>query len=137
MNAKNNVVVDDVTPLFVFEASADSETHEERRQHGNGNDDKGNGDCGQDAESTSQRTIGGTGYDSVEMDEEEEEEVVVGEKKDHDDGVGDGEVNSYRRWPEREESENLTVTNSSPGNDEKLMREMEKNRLFWEACLAS
>ncbi|CAA7030477.1 unnamed protein product [Microthlaspi erraticum] len=126
MNTKNNVV-EDVSPFFVFESSADSETHEERRQHGNANDDKGYGDYGNDAESTSQRTIGATGYDSVEMDEEEE--VVVGEKEEHD----DVEVNSYRR----KESENLTVDRSSTGNDEKLIREMEKSRMFWEACLSS
>ncbi|CAA7030587.1 unnamed protein product [Microthlaspi erraticum] len=67
MNTKNNVV-EDVSTFFVFEASADSETHEERRQHGNANDDKGYEVYGNDAESTSQKTIGGTGYVELETE---------------------------------------------------------------------
>lgn len=129
MNTKKNVV--DVSPFLLFKSSADTETHRKRAR--DGDDDECYKDYGDDAESTSQRTIGSTGFDSVKMDEEEE--IVAGEKEDHDDE--DGVVNSYRRWPEGRERENLTVDSCSTRNDEKLMKEIEKNRMFWEACLAS
>ncbi|ESQ43772.1 hypothetical protein EUTSA_v10006446mg [Eutrema salsugineum] len=131
MNTKNNLV--DVSPFLLFEASADSETRQECG-HESG-DDKGHEEYAKDAESTSQKTSSGsTGSDSVEnMDEEED--VVAGEKEESDDG--DGEVNSYRRWPEMSDCEKRTVGSSSTGNDERLLSEIEKNRRFWDSCLAS
>lgn len=128
MNTMNNVV--DVSPFLLFEASADSETHQEHSR--DEDDDKCYDDYGDDDESSrSQSTSRLTSFDSIMIDEEEEEKDA-GEKEDHDDG--DGVVNSYL---ERRERENLTVDSSSTGNDEKLTREIEKNRMFWEACLAS
>ncbi|KAG2260895.1 hypothetical protein Bca52824_080189 [Brassica carinata] len=131
MNTKNNVLVD-VSPFLLFEVSADSETHEEQGGHEGDDDDK---DYGNDAESTSQVTGGSAGFDSVEMDEEEkEEELVTGEKEEHD----EEEVNSHGRWPERREDESSNVDSSSTRNDGRLTRrKIEKDRMFWEACLAS
>ncbi|CAB87744.1 putative protein [Arabidopsis thaliana] len=130
---KNNVV--EVSTFLFFEASADSETTHQERGH-DGDDVKGCDDCGEDAEScrcemsTSQRMSRSTDFDTV-----EEVADVAGENEGHVDE--DGEVNSYRKWPERRDGENLTVDSSSTGNDERLMSEIEKNRMFWEACLAS
>ncbi|XP_009116968.1 histone chaperone ASF1 [Brassica rapa] len=132
MNTKNNVLVD-VSPFLLFEASADSETREEGGHVGY--DDK---DHGNDAESTSQVTGGSADFDSVEMEEEEEEkeeELVTGEKEEEHE---EEEVNSHVRWPERRENESGSVDSSSTRNDERLMRrKIEKDRMFWEACLAS
>lgn len=131
MNTKNSVLVD-VSSFLLFEASADSETHEDQGGH-EGDDDK---DYGNDAESTSQVRNGSTGFNSMEMDEEEEkeEELDTGEKEEHD----EEEVNSYGRWPESREDESRRVASSSTRNDERLMRrKIENDRMFWEACLAS
>lgn len=132
MNTKNNVLVD-VSPFLLLEASADSETREEGGH--DGYDDK---DHGNDAESTSQVTGGSADFDSVEMEEEEkekEEELVTGEKEEEHD---EEEVNSHGRWPESRENESGSVDSSSTRNDERLMRrKIEKDRMFWEACLAS
>ncbi|RID47792.1 hypothetical protein BRARA_I04358 [Brassica rapa] len=131
MNTKNNVLVD-VSPFLLFEASADSETREEGGHVGY--DDKGHGN---DAESTSQVTGGLADFDSVEMEEEEEkeEELVTGEKEEEHE---EEEVNSHVRWPEKRENESGSVDASSTRNDERLMRrKIEKDRMFWEACLAS
>ncbi|CAL9245325.1 unnamed protein product [Arabidopsis halleri] len=120
---KNNVV--EVSPFLFMEASADSETTHQERGH-DGDDVKGREEYGEDAEScrcetsTSQRTSRSTDFDPV-----EEEADVAGENEDDDDE--DGEVNSYRR-----DGGKLTVDSSS-----RLMSEIEKNRMFWEACLAS
>ncbi|EOA24925.1 hypothetical protein CARUB_v10018216mg [Capsella rubella] len=136
----NNVV--EVSPCLLFEASGDSENHHQER--GLEGDDvlKGHEDhSDDDAESCrcgSQMTSRSTDHDPVEEEEEEEEEEeaeVAGENEDHDDG--DGEVNSYGRSPEKRDRENRTVDLSSTGNDERSISEIEKNRMFWEACLAS
>ncbi|KAJ0246389.1 hypothetical protein HA466_0169330 [Hirschfeldia incana] len=133
MNTKNSVLVD-VSRFLLFEASADSETHEDQGGHDHeGDDDK---DYGNDAESTSQVTNGSTGIDSVEMNDEEEKEenqVMPGEKEERD----EEEVNSHGRWPESREDDSRRVDSSSTRNDERLMRKIEKDRMFWEACLAS
>ncbi|XP_010413211.1 PREDICTED: uncharacterized protein LOC104699583 [Camelina sativa] len=132
MNTKNNVV--EVSTFLLFEASGDSESHHQEHGH-EGDDAKGREDHGDDAEScrcetsTSQRTSRSTNLDPVGQEEEEEAEVA-GENEDHDDG--EGEVNSYRRWPERTDRDS-----SLTGSDERLISEIEKNRMFWEACLAS
>ncbi|KAF8089412.1 hypothetical protein N665_0506s0018 [Sinapis alba] len=128
MNTKNNVLVD-VSPFLLFEASADSETHEEGGHEGD--DDKYNEN---DAEYSTSQVMGrSTGFDSVEMDKEEEE-VVTGEKEEHD----EEEVNSHKRWSERTENESRSVDSPSARNDERLMRrKIEDDRMFWEACLAS
>ncbi|KAL1197869.1 hypothetical protein V5N11_027511 [Cardamine amara subsp. amara] len=97
----------DVSPFLLFETSADSAETHQERDN-IGDDDQGYAD-----------------YD------DDEKEVVAGEKKNHD------EVSSYQRWTERKEGEIMTVDTSSTRNDEKLAREIEKNRMFWEACLAS
>lgn len=131
MNTKNNVLVD-VSPFLIFEVSADSDTREDQGGHEGDNDDK---DYGNDAESTSQVTGGSAGFDSVEMDEEEkEEELVTGEEEEHD----EEEVNSHGRWPKRREDESSNVDSSATRNDGRLTRrKIEKDRMFWEACLAS
>ncbi|XP_010468899.1 PREDICTED: uncharacterized protein LOC104749020 [Camelina sativa] len=133
MNTKNNVV--EVSPFFLFEASGDSESHHQEEHGHEGDDSKGREDHGDDAEScrcepssTSQRTRRSTDLDLVGQKEEEGE--VAGENEDHDDG--EGEVNSYRRWSERRDRDS-----SSTGSEERLVSEIEKNRVFWEACLAS
>ncbi|XP_010512697.1 PREDICTED: uncharacterized protein LOC104788632 [Camelina sativa] len=128
MNTKNNVV--EVSTFLLFEASGDSESYDQ--EHGHEDDDaKGREDHGDDAESymcetstSPRRTSRSNDVDPV------EEEEVAGENEDHDDG--EGEVNSYRRWPERRDRDS-----SSTGRDERLISEIEKNRMFWEACLAS
>lgn len=135
MNTKNNVVVE-VSPFLLFEACADSETHRVKESGHEGDDVKGREDYVDDAEScrwetsTSQMRSRSTDCNPV-----KEEVEVARENEEHDEG--DGEVNSYQRWPEKRDRENLTIDLSSTGNDEKLISEMEKNRMFWEACLTS
>ncbi|KAG7570878.1 hypothetical protein ISN45_Aa04g034140 [Arabidopsis thaliana x Arabidopsis arenosa] len=121
----NNVF--DVSPFLLLEASADSEAG-----HDSVDDDK----CVKDYDidescsasscetscvtRTSQRPIS-------DLDDTVNEERDAGEEDDDD---GEGEVNSYVRCG-RSQRENLAVDSGA------VVSEMDQNRMFWEACLAS
>ncbi|KAJ0052150.1 uncharacterized protein LOC116108858 [Pistacia vera] len=54
-----------------------------------------------------------------------------------DDEVEEGEeVHSYRTWSSQEQN-GISGDKKSNDSSEKVMSEMEKNKLFWETCLAS
>ncbi|XP_010438534.1 PREDICTED: uncharacterized protein LOC104783385 [Camelina sativa] len=126
----------DVSAFLLLEASADSEAG-----HGGVDDDKCVKDIDDDDEScsascscemscitwtshTPDRQLEFAVEDTVkeETDAAEEEEEEEEEEED-----GEGEVNSYIRSCGRSQRENLAVAIS----------EMDQNRMFWEACLAS
>ncbi|KAL9844521.1 hypothetical protein AtNW77_Chr2g0271151 [Arabidopsis thaliana] len=113
MNTTNNVF--DVSPFLLLEASADSEA---------GHDSS----CSASSCETScvsQRTSL-LGFD-LQDDTVNHEERDAGDEEDED---GEGEVNSYIRCG-RSQRENLAVDSAA------VVSEMDQNRMFWEACLAS
>ncbi|KFK37549.1 hypothetical protein AALP_AA4G271100 [Arabis alpina] len=121
----------DVSPFLLFEASADSEAgHDGVDDDQCVNDYDGDDDMDESCSAsscetscvtwTSQRPSGLLGVDHAEETVEKERDVAGEEEEDDN---GEGEVNSYRRC----KRENLAVE----------MSEMDKSRLFWEACLAS
>lgn len=128
MNTTNNVF--DVSPFLLLEASADSEAG-----HDSVDDDKcvKDYDLGHESSSASscetscvsQRTSL-LGFD-LQDDTVNHEERDAGDEEDED---GEGEVNSYIRCG-RSQRENLAVDSAA------VVSEMDQNRMFWEACLAS
>lgn len=142
MNTTKNVF--DVSPFLLLESSADSESC---RNGGDAAQIKGghvDGKCiindygGDDIESCSasscetscvtwtSRRPSGSGFDP-EGTVTEERVLAAGEEEDED---GEGEVNSYIRCG-RSQRENLAVDSGA------VVSEMDKSRMFWEACLAS
>lgn len=118
----------DVSPFLLLEASADSEAghdgvDDDQRLNDYDGDDDIDESCSASSYETScvTWTSHGLGFE-LEADTVEEERDVAGEEEEDD--SGEGEVNSYRRSCQRE---NLAVE----------MSEMDKSRMFWEACLAS
>ncbi|XP_010525249.1 PREDICTED: uncharacterized protein LOC104803071 [Tarenaya hassleriana] len=117
----NNSVVD-VSPFLLFEATADSETDchiPDTRDDDDDNDDAEScraGSCETPFATTSR--VSGSGFDSATVEEEEGEEV-----------------NSYGKWARRENQKLVVDLSASKGKER--ASEMERSRLFWEACLTS
>ncbi|ESQ39443.1 hypothetical protein EUTSA_v10001672mg [Eutrema salsugineum] len=142
----------DVSPFLLLEASADSETYGDgggAAQIEGGHDresiinDDNYVDDGDETDDescsassyetscvtwTSQRPSG-SGFDPEGTVNDQERVLAAGEEEDDD---GEGEVNSYRRCG-RIQRENLAVDSDADA----AVSEMDKSRLFWEACLAS
>lgn len=130
----------DVSPFLLLESSADSDTYRcdggeqiEGAHDGEPNvnnnyyadRDEIDESCTANFYETSSMT---TWRPSFDPEDTVTEEIVLtaGEEEDED-----GEVNSYIIRYRTSQRENLTV-DSSP-----VVSEMDKNRMFWEACLAS
>lgn len=124
MNTTKSVLFD-VSPFLLLEASADSEAGHDGLDDECFNDYDGD-DIDESCSASSYETScvtwtrqrpNGLGFEAEDTVKEEREAGV----EEEDDG--EGEVNSYRRC----QRENLAVE----------MSEIDKSRMFWEACLAS
>ncbi|CAN6979376.1 unnamed protein product, partial [Brassica oleracea var. botrytis] len=141
MNTTKKVL--DVSPFLLLESSADSDSY---RQGGgadqiegahdgepnvNNNDYADRDDTDESCTANPYETSCVTTWRPIfDAEDTVKEEIILtaGEEEDED---GEGEVNSYIIRYMRSQRENLTVDSSA------VVSEMDKNRMFWEACLAS
>ncbi|KAG2331970.1 hypothetical protein Bca4012_018447 [Brassica carinata] len=139
MNTTKEVL--DVSPFLLLESSADSDTYRqgggadeiEGAQDGehnvNNNDYADRDDIDESCTANSYETSSvTTRRPSFDQEDKVKEEIILtaGEEEDED-----GEVNSYIIRYRTSQRENLTVDSSA------VVSEMDKSRMFWEACLAS
>ncbi|GMI76062.1 hypothetical protein like AT3G62990 [Hibiscus trionum] len=157
MGIRRSDVVD-VSSFLLFEATGDSESgcnSDPAIADTNGEHHDGNGDCGydDDAESCSCDTVSGSLPGVRETVSLENKFVNVGgdvdvdDDGDDDDGVVEQrEAQLYKKCCRDDQrvngafvvaKENKPSSAVSVENSNESMNEMEKNRLFWEACLAS
>ncbi|CAN8285731.1 unnamed protein product [Cochlearia groenlandica] len=153
----NTKKVYDVSPFLLLEASADSETYQDggftaAQILGGGEDDNActiNGDYDDDIESCSaccyERSSGVT-WTSERMNnrscleqedysvKEEEKVLLFAEEEEKEEEEGEGEVNSYVRRCGMSIDQAI---DESSARAAVVMSEIDKSRMFWEACLAS
>ncbi|KAJ0239969.1 Myelin transcription factor-like protein [Hirschfeldia incana] len=129
----------DVSPFLLLESSADSDTYHggddqiegapDGEPNVNNNDYADRDDIDESCTANSYKTSSMTTWrPSFDPEDTVKEEIILtgGEEEDED-----GEVNSYIIRYRTSQHENTTV-DSSP-----VLTEMDKSRMFWEACLAS
>ncbi|KAE8685208.1 RNA-binding protein-defense related 1 isoform 1 [Hibiscus syriacus] len=154
MGIRRSKVVD-VSSFLLFEATGDSESgchYDPAMVDINGEHDDDDHDYDDDAESCSCDTVSGSlpGVREIVSLENKfmnvDGDVDVGDDEDDDDGVVEQmEVQLYKKCCRDDQrvngvfvaKENKPSSAVSVENSNKTMNEMEKNRLFWEACLAS
>ncbi|KAF8116067.1 hypothetical protein N665_0023s0045 [Sinapis alba] len=135
MNTTNEVF--DVSPFLLLESSADSETYcdsggadqTEAAQDADGDDTDES--CSANSYETSCVTT--TWRQSFDTEDTVKEEMILTAAGEEEEEDGEGEVNSYIIRYRRSQRENLTVDSSAVV----VVSEMDKSRMFWEACLAS